>query len=237
MCMQIRHTIRTVLLYLFTRGESICYKHRFIFIRFRKVGQYIPTCRFASRSGRARILPVLEVHIGYYVILVIIPNFVRIGTSTIGHFRFPVFGGLLQDIDLGTLVEGVAENRFVRHFDDIGEVLGIKSGDGYIVHFDVRQDSRISGRHRRNDTIDLIGYRVVVGFDGNDRRSVDSTRLDEDGLLGVHLLIRNGQRTRTERHLHIEIALVFVFQTQILVQLQNMDCSKDVAGFEDRALE
>ena len=126
---------------------------------------------------------------------------------------------------------------YVGVFDDIREVLGIKSSDGSTVHFDVRQDSRISGRHRRDNTIDLIGYRVVVGFDGNDSRSSHSTGLHEDGLLGVHLLIRNRQRTRTERHLHIEIALVFVFQTQILVQLIDMNCRKEVTRLEDRALE
>ncbi len=185
MRMQISHTIGSVLFYFIARSKCKCQ----ITISRCEICQNVPPRRFLCGGRGACVRPLCKIHIRHDVVLVVIPNIVGIGALAVGHFRFPVFGCLLQDIDLCALVEGVAENRLVRHFHDIGELLRIEAGDGSPIDPDIREDSGIGSRDGRNNMINLIGYRVVVGFDGNNRRSFYSSRLDEYGLLFVGFLI------------------------------------------------
>ena len=204
--MQISHTIGSVLFYFIARSKCQCQ----ITISRCEICQYVPPRRFLCGCRGACVRPFCKIHIRHDVVLVVIPNIVGIGALAVGHFRFPVFGCLLQDIDLCALVECVAENRLICYLYDIREVLALKSIDSGAIYLNISQYSRVSGRNDRVDGINLIRYGVVVRLDCNDRRVMYSTRLDEYRLCLVGFLILHRERTRAERHLYIKVAFCFI---------------------------
>ena len=85
-------------------------------------------------------------------------------------------------------------------------MLALKSIDSGAIYLNIGQYSGIGSRNDRVNGINLIRYGVVVSLDGNDRRVVYSTRLDEYRLCLVGFLILHGERTGAERHLYIKVA-------------------------------
>ena len=143
---------------------------------------------------------------------------------------------------LCALVKRIAQFRFSGYRNDIGKFLGGKARDRNFcavsdLHAYISQYSRVSSRNDRVNGINLIHYRVVVRLDGNDRRVVYSTRLDEYRLCLVGFLILHGERTRTERHLHVKVSFCFILQAQFLIQFLDSNHGEQVLGLEHFAFE
>ena len=208
----------------------------------KNVSNRIPMRRFRCSRQFSTGCPLIKISVWYLLIGIIVPYIIRVLAITIRYLGLPVFLTLVGNVNLCTLIERIANNRFSRYRYDIGEFLRIKAGDRCSVHLNIRNYGRIGCRHSRNNTVNLIGHGVVVGLDGNDRRIVYSTRLNEYGLGIVRLLIRYVQRTRTERHINLEIAFGFILQVQDLFQIfiivnTNRNCCKQVLRLEHLALE